>query len=212
MATIYFHGSIGKKYGKKFNVNMPTGRKVIQILLANFPSLQKELREGWFKFVVAGREICGNTEDEANFELMRALNGPLGINQEIHITPQPQGSGSGGGIFMVIAGIVAIAAAFFTGGASLAAFAAVASWSAATTGLVMFGAAMILGGVAMMLTKMPSTDTTSQRAAKKGDSTGFNSIDNMAGQGQAIALIYGYNRIGSSVVSQQIQTLTKGMD
>lgn len=205
MAKLFLHGRLGKKFGKEFNLKVPTGQKVLQVMFANFPKLENALRKGYFKFDICGKLVTGSTEEEASGEVMRALIGPVGESDEIHITPAIQGAGSNGGIFMVVAGVVAVAAAFFTGGASIA------LWSAGTAALAASGAAMVVGGIAMMLTKMPAATLPKASTSKSEKSSGFSNLDNMAGQGQALALIYGENLVGSSVVSQQIQTLTKGI-
>lgn len=207
MAIVYLHGELKEKYGERFFCKVPTGSKVLQLLLCQLSGLHEDLKNGFFSFTVCGNIVSGRSEDESIGNAFRALSGPIGIEEEIHITPAIQGSGSNGGIFMVIAGVVAVAAAFFTGGASIAA------WSAATAALAASGAMMVVGGVAMMLTKMPAaTMPKSDNNSNEQKSTGFNSVENMAGQGQAIALIYGRNKIGSAVVSQQIQTLTRGIN
>jgi len=207
MAVIYLHGEMKEKYGEKFVCKVPTGSKALQLLLCQIKGLHDDLKNGFFTFRVCGKIVSGKDENESIGNAFRALSGPVGIDEEIHITPAVQGSGSNGGIFMVVAGIVAVAAAFFTGGASIAA------WSAATAAMAASGAMMVAGGVAMMLTKMPAaTMPKSDNNSNEQKSTGFNSVENMAGQGQAIALIYGRNKIGSAVVSQQIQTLTRGIN
>ncbi len=207
MAIIYLHGELKDKYGDKFTCKVPTGSKALQLLLCQIKGLHEDLKNGFFTFKVCGKTVSGKTEDDAIGAAFKSLSGPVGMDEEIHITPAVQGSGSNGGIFMVVAGIVAVAAAFFTGGASIAA------WSAATAAMAASGAMMVLGGVSMMLTKMPAaTPPKSDNNSNEQKSTGFNSVENMAGQGQAIALIYGRNKIGSSVVSQQIQTLTRGIN
>ena len=205
MAIVYLHGDMADKYGDKFVCKVPTGRKCLQLMLAQLPGLYEDLSSGFFKFTVCGKEIKASSEDELGQVVFGSLIGPVGADQEIHITPAIQGAGSNGGVFMVIAGIVAIAAAFFTGGASIAAWSAMAAAMAAT------GAMMVVGGVAMMMTKMPAATMPKGGNSSSEKSSGFSSLDNMAGQGQAIALIYGRNKIGSSVVSQQIQTLTRGI-
>lgn len=205
MAKVILHGDLEDKYGKEFNCKVPTGRKCMQLLLCQLPGLYEDLINGFFKFTVCGKDITASSEDELNNLAFNSLIGPVGIEQEIHITPAIQGSGSNGGVFMVIAGVVAIAAAFFTGGASIAA------WSATVAAMAATGAMMVVGGVAMMMTKIPAATAVKSTSSNSEKSTGFSSLDNMAGQGQAIALIYGRNKIGSAVVSQQIQTLTRGI-
>ena len=78
-------------------------------------------------------------------------------------------------------------------------------WAAATTMMVGgMGASMMLGGVAQMLTKMPSMGGVGKEAEKKS-STSFNSLQNMAAQGQSVPLAYGRILVGSMIISQGVE-------
>ncbi|ECW2477483.1 tail assembly protein, partial [Salmonella enterica subsp. enterica serovar Florida] len=99
------------------------------------------MTEGWYQVRIAGEDVSEDT-------LSTRLHEPLPPGAVIHIVPRMEGAKSGG-IFQVVLGAVAIAAAFWTGGASMAA------WGALSTGLFTAGASMMLGGVAQMLTPQP---------------------------------------------------------
>ena len=67
------------------------------------------------------------------------------------------------------------------------------------------GASMLLGGVAQMLTKMPSMSTG--KDAEKKQSTSFSNLSNMAAQGRPMPLAYGRIRVGSLIISQGVETM-----
>lgn len=203
MAKVMLHDNMAEKYGSEIVIHAATGAECLRAMLIQMPEFRKDIESGAFRFIVRGEEVKGCSEQEAGENLLRGLHGAMGASDELHIIPSIGGAGSNGGVFMIIAGVIAIAAAFFTGGASIAA------WGALQAGLAVGGAMMVIGGVATMMTKMPSA--TKAKTATEGESTSFSNVDNMTGQGNAIPLIYGLNLVGSMVVSQQIETLTRGI-
>lgn len=202
MAIIYLHGEL-KKYGEKFEVFAPTADKCFRLLFAQIKGLRKDIEAGYFKFSFCGKVVEGKSENEAGGNLINSMRSEIGRYDEIHITPNISGSGSNGGIFQIVAGVVAIAAAFWTGGTSIAA------WSAAQVGLAVSGAMMIVSGAVAMSNKIPTA--TAPKSQESSKNTAFSSIDNMMGNGQVIPVMYGRNFTGSMVVSQQIDTLAKAI-
>lgn len=63
----------------------------------------------------------------------------------------------------------------------------------------------MIGGVAMMLTKLPQTDKSAEGGINKN--TYFSNLDNTIAQGAPVPLCYGQIKIGSKVLSQGIETL-----
>lgn len=149
------------------------------------------MTEGWYQVRIAGEDVSEDT-------LSTRLHEPLPPGAVIHIVPRMEGAKSGG-IFQVVLGAVAIAAAFWTGGASMAA------WGALSTGLFTAGASMILGGVAQMLTPQPKAP--SMHSADNGkQNTYFSSLDNMVAQGNPLPVAYGEVMTGSRRISQELST------
>jgi bacteriophage lambda tail assembly protein I len=105
----------------------------------------------------------------------------------VHITPLVAGA-KRAGIFSVIIGVVLMVASIWTGGATFAS-----------------GLAMTLGGVAQMLTKMPTMPGQGKEAEKQ-KSTSFTNLANMAAQGRPVPLAYGKIRTGSLIISQGVET------
>lgn len=156
---------------------------------------RQKMNDGWYQIRIAGQDV-----DETS--LSARLHEPLPDGAIIHIVPRMAGAKSGG-LFQVVLGAVAIGAAFFTGGASLAA------WGAFSTGLFTAGAGMMLGGVAQMLT--PQAKIPSSRQTDNGkQNTYFSSLDNMVAQGNALPVLYGEMLVGSRTISQEISTRDEG--
>lgn len=202
MASIILHGEMADKFGSKFEFFGRTGDICLQAFFIQFPEVKEYMINGFFHFTVMGKEISGESEDSAGFELFKSIKEPLSNSDEIHITPAAAGAGKTGimGAITIIAGVVAVAAAFWTGGASLAA------WGAMQWGLAVGGAMMLISGASMLMTKLPTATTPKSAATSKNSS--FSSVDNMTGNGQCIPLLYGECLIGSMVASQQIETLS----
>lgn len=153
------------------------------------------MNDGWYQIRIAGQDVDGTS-------VSARLHEPLPDGAIIHIVPRMAGAKSGG-LFQVVLGAVAIGAAFFTGGASLAA------WGAFSTGLFTAGVGMMLGGVAQMLT--PQAKIPSSRQTDNGkQNTYFSSLDNLVAQGNALPVLYGEMLVGSRTISQEISTRDEG--
>ncbi len=202
MAVIILHGEL-KKFGERFEVFAPTADKCLKCVFVQIEGLRQAIESGYFKFKFGSELVSGSTEGEAGYNLINSFHSEIDRYEELHIIPAIGGSGNAGGVFTIIAGVVAVAAAFWTGGASIAA------WSAATWGLAAAGAMMVVSGVIAATTKLPTATKAKQEAGNKN--TAFSSVENMMGNGQVIPVMYGRNLTGSMVVSQQIDTLAKSI-
>lgn len=149
------------------------------------------MSEGWYQVRIAGRDVAPD-------DVTARLHEPLPPGAVIHIVPRMEGAKSGG-IFQVVLGVVAIGAAFLTGGTSMVA------WGALSTGLFTAGASMMLGGVAQMLAPQPKAP--SMHSADNGkQNTYFSSLDNMVAQGNPLPVPYGEVMTGSRRISQELST------
>lgn len=167
------------------------------------PGFRQKMNDGWYQIRIAGLDVNETS-------LSARLHEPLPEGAIIHIVPRMAGAKSGG-LFQVVLGAVAIAASFFTAGASLAAWGAALSAGAISASSVLFsmGAAMMLGGVAQML--MPQAKIPSSRKTDNGkQNTYFSSLDNMMAQGNALPVLYGEMLVGSRTISQEISTRDEG--
>lgn len=183
MATIRFYGDL-KQYGTKFNINAETAAEALNGLYLQIKGLRQHIMNGYFRVRINGQDM---TEENLKF----GLHTKLTDDAIVHLVPQVSGA-KNGGIFSIIAGaaMVVVGIIGFSGG-----------WGAP---FLAAGIGMMLGGVSMMLTKLPAVKTTDEATNKN---TSFSSLDNTIAQGAPVPLCYGTIKIGSKVLSQGLETL-----
>lgn len=191
MVNVRFYGSL-KQFGSEFRLDCKTPAEVVQALTSQIPKLRQFIQQGLFT-VRVGRDYFDNRY------LEQGLNQKLKDDATVHFTPTLKGS-KRGGLFGVITGVALIATAFALGPLGFSVIGANAAWMVG--GL---GASLLLGGVAQMLTKMPSMSTG--KDADKKQSTSFSNLSNMAAQGRPMPLAYGRIRVGSLIISQGVETM-----
>lgn len=191
MVNVRFYGSL-KQFGSDFRLDCKTPAEVIHALTSQIPKLRQFIQQGLFT-VRVGRDYFDNRY------LEKGLSQKLKDDAIVHFTPTLKGS-KRGGLFGVIAGVALIATAFALGPLGFSVIGANAAWMVGGV-----GASMLLGGVAQMLTKMPSMSTG--KDADKKQSTSFSNLSNMAAQGRPMPLAYGRIRVGSLIISQGVETM-----
>ena len=191
MVNVRFYGSL-KQFGSDFRLDCQTPAEVIHALTSQIPKLRQFIQQGLFT-VRVGRDYFDNRY------LEKGLSQKLRDDSTVHLTPTLKGS-KRGGLFGVITGVALIAGALALGPLGFSVIGANAAWMVG--GL---GASMLLGGVAQMLTKMPSMSTG--KDAEKKQSTSFSNLSNMAAQGRPMPLAYGRIRVGSLIISQGVETM-----
>lgn len=191
MVNVRFYGSL-KQFGSEFRLDCKTPAEVIHALTSQIPKLRQFIQQGLFT-VRVGRDYFDNRY------LEKGLSQKLKDDAIVHFTPTLKGS-KRGGLFGVITGVALIAGALALGPLGFSVIGANAAWMVG--GL---GASLLLGGVAQMLTKMPSMST--DKDADKKQSTSFSNLSNMAAQGRPMPLAYGRIRVGSLIISQGVETM-----
>lgn len=191
MVNVRFYGSL-KQFGSDFRLDCQTPAEVIHALTSQIPKLRQFIQQGLFT-VRVGRDYFDNRY------LEKGLSQKLKDDSTVHFTPTLKGS-KRGGLFGVITGVALIAGALALGPLGFSVIGANAAWMVG--GL---GASMLLGGVAQMLTKIPSMSTG--KDADKKQSTSFSNLSNMAAQGRPMPLAYGRIRVGSLIISQGVETM-----
>ena len=191
MVNVRFYGSL-KQFGSDFRLDCKTPAEVIHALTSQIPKLRQFIQQGLFT-VRVGRDYFDNRY------LEKGLSQKLKDDSVVHFTPTLKGS-KRGGLFGVITGVALIAGALALGPLGFSVIGANAAWMVG--GL---GASLLLGGVAQMLTKMPSMSTG--KDADKKQSTSFSNLSNMAAQGRPMPLAYGRIRVGSLIISQGVETM-----
>ncbi len=184
MVTVRFYGDL-KQFGAVFKLDIGSVSEAVRALVTQIPGLREHIEKGSYKVRVDGRYI-GNDDVQTV------------VNSTLHFTPVVQGAGKNlAAIGQIVVGIVMIVASFYTGGATAVAYFA-------------SGAGMILGGVAQLLTKMPSMDPMKDSEDLKSSS--FSNLANMTAQGAPVPLIYGKMMVGSKVLSQGVRSVYSGSD
>jgi predicted phage tail protein len=212
MKVVKVYGPLRKYLGQcRFEFVADTPAQAMKALCVNFPGLAQWLldreAEGMAFRVTRGRDKITNEAPEG-------LVLPWSEREVFSIAPVIVGAGRGVGT--ILAGIALVAFAFITAGASLAfsglvltstataattsaAFAAYAGFAA---GLGNLGIALIVGGVAQLISPMPSMGgLTSGKEAARLESFSFSGIVNTSKQGMAVPICYGRAFVGSAVIS-----------
>lgn len=180
MVNVRFYGSL-KQFGTEFRLDCKTPAEVVQALTSQIPKLRQFIQQGLFT-VRVGREYLDNRY------LEQGLNQHLKDDSTVHFTPVLKGSKKAGLFQTIVGAVMVVVGAVFQ-----------------QYYLVGAGIAMVAGGVAQMLTKMPSMSTG--KDVEKKQSTSFSNLSNMTAQGRQMPLLYGRIRAGSLVISQGVETM-----
>lgn len=180
MVNVRFYGSL-KQFGAEFRLDCKTPAEVVQALTSQIPKLRQFIQQGLFT-VRVGREYLDNRY------LEQGLNQHLKDDSTVHFTPVLKGSKKAGLFQTIVGAVMVVVGAVFQ-----------------QYYLVGAGIAMVAGGVAQMLTKMPPMSTG--KDAERKQSTSFSNLSNMAAQGRPMPLAYGRIRVGSLIISQGVETM-----
>ena len=189
MVKVRFYGAL-KQFGEKFELDCQDTAEVLRALMTQIKGLRQALQNGFYKVRIGSQCIDSRYLEKGLYYRLKA-------GMTVHITPVVKGA-KRAGVFQAVLGVALVGAAILLGPVG-----GVIGKSAALM-LGGMGASMMLGGVAQMLTKMPSMGGAGKEAEKKS-STSFNSLQNMAAQGQSVPLAYGRILVGSMIISQGVE-------
>lgn len=175
LKTVYFYGSMAKKYGKKHTFAFANWFQLLGMMKSRFGAqIANEIEDGsWSLF--DGAKKPGNDIDDKSVR-----NHKFEANS-VHLVPAVQGASS---IIRIILGIILIVIGYF--------FPVLAPY------LYPLGASLIIGGVAEMLTKQPIANQ--QALQDENASSIFNAARNVTTQGGPVPIVYGTVVRASSVV------------
>jgi predicted phage tail protein len=199
LRKIKLYGKLAKFIGHRvLEADVATAAEAVRFLLANWPELEAHMSDQHYRVSVGTYDLVAEE-----------LHDPAGAAP---ISFVPVVAGAGGGALKIIVGIALIALSFGIG--SIAAGAAFAASSVALSGLstiafavnalAYLGAALILGGVAQLLTP---TAKLSQGVDSEGDprkSYSFSGVQNTSRAGVPVPVVYGETLVGSVVISAGI--------
>ena len=203
LRTIRIYGRLAKFLKRRrFKAEVSSAAEAVRFLLANFPHLEPELVKGHYRVSVGSYDLA-ETE----------LHDPAG-QQEIKIVPVL--AGAGGGVGRIIAGVALVALTIATGGfggAAIGLFGAAAPLALGSVGLAI-GASLVLGGVAQLLTPVPTINPTAGGYGSYKDtekdprkSYSFSGIQQTSRAGVPVPIVYGETLVGSVVISAGIDTV-----
>lgn len=198
LKTITLKGQLGKLFGTRHQFHVNDLREALRALCATVPGFKKYLSNAHLNGVrfafFNGRNNIGIDE----FDMTRGAT-------EYIIMPVIEGA-KNGGVLQVVIGAVALVAAFFTAGASLAAWGAAMSAGAltATTVLTGIGMSMMLGGVVQLLSPQASYGVGASSSTDNKPNYAFGSPVNTVAMGYPVPLLYGEREVGGAIVSAGI--------
>lgn len=194
MRTIHLHGELGKKFHPVWNLDVRTPAEAVRAIQANdqsfVPYLLESGREGvTYRFVINDTHLT-----------VDGLKHPIG-KADLHIVPEIAGSKSKFATLAIGAALIVA-----SGGLSTTAF--IAGSAAGTFGAMSvasvtlnIGMGLVLSGVAQMLVKTPSQQTSSSTGQQVLESYYFNGAVNTGSQGSAVPIGYGTLLTGSIPIS-----------
>ena len=184
LKTIKLYGILAKKFGKEFHLAVDNTREAMRALCVQVPGFEHFMlhaHEQGLEFAVfQDKQNISETELDMNTSA-----------KVIKVVPKVKGAG---GAVQVILGAVMIAAAFVTGGTSLAA------WGALQGALFGAGVGMMVGGVAQML--MPKVEAIQdQNQDGNKANKGFGGAVTTVAQGNPVPVLYGQREVGGFIAS-----------
>lgn len=207
MKVVKVYGALRKFLGGRcrFEFHADTPAQALKALCVNFPELSRWLldreAEGMSFRVSLGKELV-TTEAPEGLVL------PWSERDVFSITPVI--CGAGGPVGRIFAGIGLVAFAIITAGAG-AGFLGLGAGltagtftlgAAASTVIGGIGAALLIGGVAQMISPQPDlAGLTTGRDAARLESFTFSGIVNTSKQGMPVPIAYGRVFVGSAVIS-----------
>lgn len=184
LKTIKLYGILAKKFGKEFRLDVENTREAMRALCVQVPGFEHFMlhaHEQGLEFAV-----FQDKQNISETELDMSTSAKV-----IKVVPKVKGAG---GVVQVILGAVMIAAAFVTGGTSLAA------WGALQGALFGAGVGMMVGGVAQML--MPKVETLQdQNQDGNKANKGFGGAVTTIAQGNPVPVLYGQREVGGFIAS-----------
>ena len=187
LRKIKLYGKLAKFIGHRvLEADVATAAEAVRFLLANWPEVERHMADQHYRVSIGTYDID-----------LEELHHPAGAAP---ISFVPVVAGAGGGLGRILIGIALIAAAFFTGGATIGLL-GLAAPVAVSTVLAGVGITLVLGGIAQLLTPTPKTSTDEGDPRK---SFSFSGIQNTNRAGVPVPVIYGETLTGSVVISAGI--------
>jgi predicted phage tail protein len=197
MKVVKVYGPLRKYLGQcRFEFVADTPAQAMKALCVNFPGLAQWLvdreAEGMAFRVTRGRDKITNEAPEG-------LVLPWSEREVFSIAPVIVGASRGVARFLAGAALI-VASIFIPGAATIGVF-GLAAPIAVKTVVATIGFSLALGGIAEMISPMPSLGFNSGKEAARLESFSFSGIVNTSKQGMAVPICYGRAFVGSAVIS-----------
>ena len=190
LRKIKLYGKLAKFVGHRIlEADVATAAEAVRFLVANWPDLERHMADQHYRVSVGTYDLD-----------LEELHHPAG-QQEIKIVPVMAGAGA---TARIIAGIALIAASILIPGGAVI-FGTTFGKISLSVGL--FGASLVLGGVAQLLTPTPRVPTGPDTQNDPRKSYSFSGIQNTSRQGVPVPIVYGETIVGSVVISAGIDTV-----
>jgi predicted phage tail protein len=182
LREIRVYGRLAKFLGKRvFRAEVASAAEAVRFLVANFPQLEKHMADQHYRVSVGGYELS-----------VEELHDPAG-QQQIKIVPVLAGAGAVG---RIIAGVALLAVGLFVPGIG----------ALGAQLIVGVGASLVLGGVAQLLTPVPTVPQGGDTEQDPRKSYSFSGVQQTSRQGVPVPIVYGRCLVGSVVISAGIDT------
>ncbi len=165
---------------KELEAEISSAAEAVRFLLTNWPNLERHMVDQRYRVTVGGYALSENE-----------LGHPSG-EQEIRIIPVIGGAGVAG---RILAGVALVAASFIPGVGALA-----------VNLMLGVGASLVLGGVAQLISPVPTLDGGDDSQGDPRKSYSFSGIQITSRQGLPIPVVYGEMIVGSIVVISSIDS------
>jgi predicted phage tail protein len=183
LREIRVYGRLAKFLGRRvFRAEVASAAEAVRFLVANFPQLEKHMADQHYRVSVGGYDLS-----------LEELQDPAG-QQQIKIVPVLAGAGAVG---RIIAGVALLAVGLFVPGIG----------ALGVQLLVGVGASLVLGGVAQLLTPVPTVPQGSDSEQDPRKSYSFSGVQQTSRQGTPVPICYGEVLVGSVVISSGIDTV-----
>lgn len=185
LRKVRLYGQLAEFVGRKvIEADLSSAAEAVRMLIANFPGLDVHMADRHYKVLVGDGVL---TLDD--------LHNPVG-QEEIKIVPVIVGAGGGTG--QIIAGVALIALTLIPGGLPIA--------GALATKIGLLGGALVLGGIAQLITPTPEIPQGPDTQQDPRKSFSFSGVQNTSRAGTPVPIVYGKTLTGSVVISAGIDT------
>jgi predicted phage tail protein len=187
LRKIKLYGKLAKFVGHRIlEADVANAAEAVRFLVTNWPELERHMVDQHYRVSVGSYDL-----------LAEELHDPAG-QQEIKIVPVMAGAGAVG---RIIAGVALIAFSLLLPGVGAA------IGGALMTKIGLLGGALVLTGVAQLLTPTPKIPTGPDTQNDPRKSYSFSGIQNTSRQGVPVPIVYGETIVGSVVISAGIDTV-----